>query len=65
MTISYINYYRWTYRQDVSICQSVGNSVGISDLSLYSFLCLNPTVILSVKASTKKYFFIFKIFPIK
>jgi len=30
-------------------------SVSISDTSLYGFRCLNPFVIPSVKASTKKY----------
>jgi hypothetical protein len=55
MANSYINYYRWIYRQNGFVCQSISKSVGKSDTSLYGFSCLNPTVIPSVKASTKKY----------
>jgi hypothetical protein len=52
-TRSYINYYRWNYRQNFFVYQSLNNFIGISDTSLYDFFCLNPTVITSVKASTK------------
>lgn len=65
MTRSYINYYQQYYQQNVFVCQSIGNPVGISDTSLYDFLCSNPTVIQSVKTSIKNYmssyFLVFKI----
>jgi len=58
MTSSYINYYWWIYRQNISICPSINNSVSISDTSLYGFPCLNPIIISSVKSFTKKLYII-------
>jgi len=54
-TMSYINYYWRNYQRNIFVCQSVGNSVGISDMSMYDFLYLNLIVISSIKASTKNY----------
>jgi hypothetical protein len=64
----YINYYRWNYRQNISICTSIDNSVSVFDTSLYGQPNLNPTVSPSVNSSTKTYtsshnlFFLFFIF---
>ena len=49
----YNGFYRWNHRQNVSIGASIGASVGDSVMSLYSYLSLNPSVILSVKSYEK------------
>jgi len=47
----YNGFYRWNHRQNNSVGDSIGDSVGESATSLYDYLSLNPSVILSVKSS--------------
>jgi hypothetical protein len=55
MTKSFITYYRLIYRWNFDVCQSIDNSVGITDTSLYEFSCLNPIVIPLVTTSLNTY----------
>jgi hypothetical protein len=46
----YNGFYRWNHRRHHSVGDSIGDSVGESATSLYDYLSLNPSVILSVKS---------------
>jgi hypothetical protein len=52
MVMSYINYYRWIYRQNNFIYNSIGNFVNVVDSSPYGYPGLNLTVFPMVKSST-------------
>jgi hypothetical protein len=47
----YNGFFRWNHRRKKSVSDSIGDSVGYSATSLYGYLSLNPSVILSVKSS--------------
>ena len=47
----YNGFFRWNHRRKKSVNDSIGDSVGYSATSLYGYLSLNPSVILSVKSS--------------
>jgi len=47
----YNGFFRWNHRWIHSVGDSIGASIGESATSLYGYLSLNPSVILSVKSS--------------
>jgi len=49
----YNGFYRWNHRRIHSVGDSIGDSVSDSVMSLYDYLSLNPSVILSIKSSEK------------
>jgi len=49
----YNDFYRSNHRRIHSVGNSIGDSDGESDTSVYGYLCLNPSVIPSVKSSEK------------
>jgi len=48
---AYNGFFRWNHRRITSVDASIDDSVGDSATSLYDYLSLNPSVILSVKLS--------------
>jgi len=48
---AYNGFFRWNHRRITFVDASIGDSVGDSATSLYDYLSLNPSVILSVKLS--------------
>jgi len=49
----YNGFYQWDPRRIHFVGDSIGDSVGDSAMSLYGYLSLNPSVILSIKSSEK------------